>query len=110
MEMTVRMPANYNLLAEEEMTYTTGGATAEALCPFYGWFACTAIRDYRLVGNWLGFCEPYGAGMTLVVCYLAGSECTDYFLLMPRKDINERRFYQPWLYLDNIGLDFMFDL
>ena len=42
MEMTVRMPANYNLLAEEEMTYTTGGATAvQALCawflPFYGW-------------------------------------------------------------------------
>ena len=53
MEMTVRMPANYNLLAEEEMTYTTGGATVlEAVCawfvPFYGWFsACTAIRDYR---------------------------------------------------------------
>ena len=33
MEMTVRMPANYNLLAEEEMTYTTGGATVlEAVC------------------------------------------------------------------------------
>ena len=53
MEMTVRMPANYNLLAEEEMTYTTGGATAvQALCawflPFYGWYkGSVAIRDYR---------------------------------------------------------------
>ena len=26
MEMTVRMPANYNVLSENEMTYTTGGA------------------------------------------------------------------------------------
>ena len=53
MEMTVRMPANYNLLAEEEMTYTTGGATAvQALCawflPFYGWYkGSVAIRNYR---------------------------------------------------------------
>ena len=55
MEMTVRMPANYNLLAEEEMTYTTGGANAtvlEAVCawfvPFYGWYkGITAVRDYR---------------------------------------------------------------
>jgi len=53
MEMTVRMPANYNVMSGEEMTYTTGGATAvEALCawivPFYGWYkACTDIRDYR---------------------------------------------------------------
>ena len=28
MEMTVRMPANYNLMTEDEMTYTTGGADA----------------------------------------------------------------------------------
>lgn len=26
MEMTVRMPANYNLMTEDEMTYTCGGA------------------------------------------------------------------------------------
>ena len=26
MEMTVRMPANYNVMNEEEMTYTSGGA------------------------------------------------------------------------------------
>lgn len=30
MEMTVRMPANYNLMSEDEMTYTTGGAAGAA--------------------------------------------------------------------------------
>ena len=29
MEMTVRMPANYNLMTEDEMTYTTGGTAAD---------------------------------------------------------------------------------
>ena len=53
MEMTMRLPANYNLINEQEMTYTEGGATAvQALCawflPFYGWYkGATAIRDYR---------------------------------------------------------------
>ena len=47
------MPAYYNVLSTEEMTYTEGGATAtQALCawflPFYGWFkGLTAVRDYR---------------------------------------------------------------
>ena len=47
------MPAYYNVLSTEEMTYTEGGATAtQALCawflPFYGWFkGSIAIRDYR---------------------------------------------------------------
>ena len=47
------MPAYYNVLSAEEMTYTEGGATAtQALCawflPFYGWFkGSIAIRDYR---------------------------------------------------------------
>ena len=47
------MPAYYNVLSTEEMTYTEGGATAtQALCawflPFYGWFkGSTAVRDYR---------------------------------------------------------------
>ena len=47
------MPAYYNVLSTEEMTYTEGGATAtQALCawflPFYGWFkGSVAIRDYR---------------------------------------------------------------
>ena len=47
------MPAYYNVLSTEEMTYTEGGATTtQALCawflPFYGWFkGSIAIRDYR---------------------------------------------------------------
>ena len=37
------MPAYYNVLSTEEMTYTEGGATmVQAACawfiPFYGWF------------------------------------------------------------------------
>ncbi len=53
MEMTIRMPAVYNVMEQEEMTYTTGGATAlQAVCawflPFYGWYkGITAVRDYR---------------------------------------------------------------
>ena len=47
------MPAYYNVLSTEEMTYTEGGATAtmsEALLcwliPPYGWFkGVTAVRD-----------------------------------------------------------------
>ena len=31
MEMTVRMPANYNLMTEDEMTYTNGGAAADGV-------------------------------------------------------------------------------
>ena len=47
------MPAYYNVLSTEEMTYTEGGATmVQAACawflPFYGWFkGVTAMRDYR---------------------------------------------------------------
>ncbi len=47
------MPAYYNVLSTEEMTYTEGGAnTVETLCawflPFYGWFkGSVAVRDYR---------------------------------------------------------------
>ena len=47
------MPAYYNVLSTEEMTYTEGGATmVQAACawflPFYGWFkGLTAVRDYR---------------------------------------------------------------
>ena len=47
------MPAYYNVLSTEEMTYTEGGATmVQAACawflPFYGWFkGITAVRDYR---------------------------------------------------------------
>lgn len=47
------MPAYYNALSTEEMTYTEGGATAtQALLAFfiwpYAWYkANTEIRDYR---------------------------------------------------------------
>ena len=55
------MPAYYNVLSTEEMTYTEGGATmVQAACawflPFYGWFkGITAVRDYRKKNpdNWL---------------------------------------------------------
>ena len=43
MENVLKMPMNYCVMTEEEMTYTEGGATAiQALCawvvPFYGWY------------------------------------------------------------------------
>ena len=53
METTMMMPASYNVLSYDEMTYTEGGATAvQAVCawflPFYGWYkGITAVRDYR---------------------------------------------------------------
>ncbi len=53
MEMTIRMPASYNTMSYDEMTYTTGGATALQtvaawFLPFYGWYkGSVAIRDYR---------------------------------------------------------------
>lgn len=61
MEATMRMPACYNVLSCEEMTYTEGGATTtQALLAFfvgpYAWYkGCTAIRDYRRKNkdNWL---------------------------------------------------------
>ena len=53
MENTMMLPASYCVMNEEEMTYTSGGATAvQAFCawfvPFYGWYkGITAVRDYR---------------------------------------------------------------
>ena len=53
MEYTMMMPASYNVMTEEEMTYVSGGATTvQAVCawlvPFYGWYkGITAVRDYR---------------------------------------------------------------
>ena len=53
MEKTMMMPAYYNVLNTEEMTYTVGGAATvtQAICaavlPFYGWYkGSIAIRDY----------------------------------------------------------------
>ena len=53
MENIMMLPASYNVLSCEEMTYTEGGATMTqallaALIPPYGWYkASTEIRDYR---------------------------------------------------------------
>ena len=57
------MPAYYNVLSTEEMTYTEGGAnatTSEALLcwliPPYGWIkGLTAVRNYRRAhpSNWM---------------------------------------------------------
>lgn len=61
MENKIMMPAYYNVMTEEEMTYTEGGAnTVEAICawfvPFYGWYkGITAVRDFRKQNpdNWI---------------------------------------------------------
>ena len=53
MENIMMLPASYCVMNEEEMTYTTGGASAiQAIAawvfPPYAWLAgITAIRDYR---------------------------------------------------------------
>lgn len=52
MENTMMMPAYYNVLNTEEMTYTSGGATmSEAILnwiPPIGWYmGVMAIRSYR---------------------------------------------------------------
>ena len=72
MENKIMMPASYNVLSCEEMTYTEGGATfTEALLnwiPPIGWYmGVTAMRNYRkshpqrLAGYRSGCSEPrYG--------------------------------------------------
>lgn len=61
MEMTVRMPANYNLLAEEEMTYTTGGdATAYAVGYLIGW----GLGAYNWIDMLMGTRRWYAANKT----------------------------------------------
>ena len=60
MENMIMMPACYNVMTEEEMTYTEGGANivqglAAIFIPVYGWFAgVTEVRDYRKANpaNW----------------------------------------------------------
>ena len=55
MEMTVRMPANYNLMTEDEMTYTTGGADFGNIA--IGTMVGTGVASWILTGvmvvNWL---------------------------------------------------------
>ena len=53
MEKTMMLPAMYNVLSQEEMTYTEGGryhdpGSAGCSAAPYGWYkASTEIRDYR---------------------------------------------------------------
>ena len=52
MENKIMMPASYNALSCEEMTYTEGvvGVVEAAMAwfPLYGWYkAVSAIHDYR---------------------------------------------------------------
>lgn len=51
MEMTVRMPANYNLMIEDEMTYTEGGSVLG------GVYVASNVVSWVLTGvmvvNWL---------------------------------------------------------
>ena len=60
MENIMMLPASYCVMNEEEMTYTTGGASAiQAIAawvfPPYAWLAgVTAIRDYRKKNPILG--------------------------------------------------------
>ena len=55
MEMTVRMPANYNLMTEDEMTYTTGGVDFGNIA--IGTMVGTGVAGWILSGvmvvNWL---------------------------------------------------------
>lgn len=60
MEKTLMMPAYYNVMSQEEMTYTEGGATmTEALLnwiPPIGWYmGVMAVRSYRKQhpNNWI---------------------------------------------------------
>ena len=56
MEMTVRMPANYNVLSENEMTYVTGGAIDFGNIAI-GTMVGTGVASWILTGvmvvNWL---------------------------------------------------------
>ncbi len=55
METAMMMPASYNVLSYDEMTYTEGGTTLTTLAeaalnwiPFVGWYeGIMAVRSYR---------------------------------------------------------------
>lgn len=55
MENAMMMPASYNVLSYDEMTYTEGGTTLTSLTeaalnwiPFVGWYqGIMAVRNYR---------------------------------------------------------------
>ena len=51
MEMTVRMPANYNLMTEDEMTYTTGGADAGSVAALISGGISLPCPEYEAFGT-----------------------------------------------------------
>ena len=65
MEMTVRMPANYNIMTEEEMTYTTGGAgEVVALATTVVWAGIGIATLVNWVDMLLGARSWYAANRT----------------------------------------------
>ena len=61
MEMNVRMPANYNVMNEEEMTYTTGGASAAYYAALAGSLVVVGLLLYNWVDQLLGARSWYAA-------------------------------------------------
>lgn len=64
MEMNVRMPANYNVMNEEEMTYTTGGASAAYYASLAGSLVVGGLLLYNWVDQLLGARSWYAANKT----------------------------------------------
>lgn len=53
MEMTIRMPDRYNVMSEEEMTYTNGGAAADVIT-----IASAAVST--IAGIYAVYCTIWG--------------------------------------------------
>ena len=64
MEMNVRMPARYNVMNEEEMTYTTGGASAAYYASLAGSLVVGGLLLYNWVDQLLGARSWYAANKT----------------------------------------------
>ena len=66
MEMTVRMPANYNLMTEDEMTYTTGGAAVDGVVVATGVvnLVIGGLALYNWIDQLLGARRWYAANKT----------------------------------------------
>ena len=65
MEMTVRMPANYNIMTEDEMTYTTGGAGEVASLVAWGvGIGFTVAWYWNWIDQLLGARSWYAANQT----------------------------------------------
>ena len=66
MEMTVRMPANYNLMTEDEMTYTNGGAAVDGVVVATGVvnLIIGGLALYNWIDQLLGARRWYAANKT----------------------------------------------